>query len=215
MRLLVRAALLASIAVVAALPVRAGVAVDPAIAAAVSDDDFDGLRARGPAILPQLVALYRASSDPHQRAAVARAFYVLGWKSEEAKEAMLADLATLDEELRLQVQWALGRVSSDPVVVDRLFDRMEHDANDLFRDKAACALANDQVHLDPAARFALAQGVVERLESPDVETRSLAIRILQVLTGQVKGFIPWAPEESRRASLLRWRAWLDEYRRSL
>lgn len=215
MRSLICAALFASIAAAGAPCLAAGRAVDGAVATAVLHDDFEALRARGPAVLPQLVALYRSSNDPRQRAAVARAFYVLGWQSEEAKDAMLADLATLDEELRLQVQWALGRVSNDPVVVERLFDRMEHDANDLFRDKAACALANDQVHLDPAARFALARGVVERLESPDVETRSLAIRILQVLTGQVKGFIPWAPEEKRRASVVRWRAWLDEYRRSL
>jgi hypothetical protein len=215
MRSFFRATLLAAVAAVLATPLLAGIAVDPAVATAVSSGDVVALRERGPRILPQLVALYRASPEPHQRAAVARAFYALGWPSEEAKDAMLPDLATLDQQLRLDVQWALGRVSNDPLVVDRLFDRMEHDDNLLFRDKAACALANDQVHLDPAARFALAERVVGRLESPDLETRGFAIGILRVLTGQAKGFIPFGPEESRRASIARWRAWLDEYRRSL
>jgi hypothetical protein len=215
MHSLARVALLVSIVVAAATRLLAGVAIDPRLATAVAHDDYQSLRERGPAILPQLVALYRSSPDPHARAAVARAFYVLGWPSEEAKSAMLADLGTLDEELRSQVQWALGRVSNDPVVVDRLLDRMEHDAKPLFRDKAACALANDQTHLDPAARFALAERVVERLDSPDAEMRSLAINILRVLTGQAKGFIPSAPTEFRQKAVARWHAWLDDYRRSL
>jgi hypothetical protein len=165
-------------------------------------------------VLPQLVSLYR-ESGPHERAAVARAFYGLGWKSEEAKQVLLADLATQDVELRLQAQWALGRVSADPEVVDRLFANMENDPNLLFRDKSACALANDQIHLDPQARLAMMRRVVEHLESSDPETRSLAVRILQVWTGQAKGFLPGAPPEHRAAAVARWRLWLVDYERSM
>ena len=45
------------------------------------------------------------------------------------------------------MQWALGRVSDDPAVVDVLLENMRNDPNPLFRDKAACALAYDQIHL--------------------------------------------------------------------
>jgi hypothetical protein len=189
-------------------------AVDPAVREAALQGNLEILRARGPAVLPQLVSLYR-ESGPHERAAVARAFYGLGWKSEDAKQVLLGDLATQDVELRLQAQWALGRVSADPAVVDRLFANMENDPNLLFRDKSACALANDQIHLDPQARLAMMRRVVERLESSDIETRSLAVRILQAWTGQAKGFLPAAPPEHRAAAVARWRAWLVEYERSM
>jgi len=194
--------------------VAAPTAVDAAVREAALQGNLEILRARGPAVLPQLVSLYR-ESGPHERAALARAFYGLGWKSEEAKQVLLADLATQDVELRLQAQWALGRVSADPEVVDRLFANMEKDPNLLFRDKSACALANDQIHLEPQARLAVMRRVVERLESSDAETRSLAVRILQVWTGQAKGFLPGAPPEHRAAAVARWRAWLIEYERSM
>lgn len=194
--------------------VAAPTAVDAAVRDAALQGNLEILRARGPAVLPHLVSLYR-ESGPHERAAVARAFYGLGWKSEEAKQVLLADLATQDVELRLQAQWALGRVSADPEVVDRLFANMERDPNLLFRDKSACALANDQIHLDPQARLAMMRRVVERLESSDPETRSLAVRILQAWTGQAKGFLPGAPPEHRAAAVARWRAWLVEYERSM
>ena len=200
-------------AALAAAPT-APTAVDAAVREAALQGNLEILRARGPAVLPQLVSLYR-ESRPHERAAVARAFYGLGWKSEEAKQVLLADLATQDVELRLQAQWALGRVSADPEVVDRLFANMEKDPNLLFRDKSACALANDQIHLDPQARLAMMRRVVERLESSDPETRSLAVRILQVWTGQAKGFLPGAPPEHRAAAVARWRLWLVDYERSM
>ena len=49
------------------------------------------------------------------------------------------------------MQWALGRVSDDPDVVDVLLENMQNDPCPLFRDKAACALAYDQIHLAPGA----------------------------------------------------------------
>jgi hypothetical protein len=55
---------------------------------------------------------------PLRAAAVAGVFYQLGWKSPEAKRALMADVQTQDQRLRLQVQWALGHVSDDPDVVD-------------------------------------------------------------------------------------------------
>src|SRR2546428_6060559 len=122
------------------------------------EPDVEAIRALGPGVLPALTALYERS-DEGRRTTIASVFYGLGWKSAEAKRVLMQDVHTPNSSLRLQVQWALGRVSNDPDVVDVLLDNMQNDDNPLFRDKAACALANDQIHLIEDQRFRL----VERL----------------------------------------------------
>jgi hypothetical protein len=57
--------------------------------------------------------------------------------------------------------------------------------------------------------------LVDLLESPNQETRHLAIRILHVHTGQAKGFRAWLPPDERAESVERWRRWLDDYRAAL
>lgn len=200
-------ALLASSAVSAS-------ATPPGVAeveALVVAKDYEGVRDLGPEVMPALVRLYRAG-DSERRADVANFFYWLGWKSEEAAAAMLADVHTEHRRLRLSVQWALGRVSNDDVVVDTLLETMARDPVPLFRDKAACGLASDQIHLTETQKLRLYERLVDLLESPNPETRSLAIRILQIHTGQAKGFHPAFPPEQRAASVAKWRRWLDEYR---
>jgi hypothetical protein len=54
---------------------------------------------------------------------------------------LLKDVPAQNEKLRIQVQWALGRVSDDEEIVDILANIMVNDPSALFRDKAACALA--------------------------------------------------------------------------
>ncbi len=184
------------------------------VAKLVETQDLAGLRERGPAILPQLVELYRGS-DEAGKANVAWIFYELGWKSEAAKDAMMADVHTADANLRLQVQWALGRVSADDAVVDVLLDNLQNDQNPLFRDKAACGLASDQIHLTDSQKARLYERVIGLLESPRVETRRLAIQILEVHTGQRKGYIFGAPEAVRADALAAWKRWLAEYREAL
>jgi hypothetical protein len=187
---------------------------DAAVADLVARDDREAIKALGPAVVPVLVRLYRAG-DEERRSDLAVVFYWLGWKSEEARAAMMADVHTEHPGLRLHVQWALGRVSNDDSVVDALLDNMLHDPNPLFRDKAACGLASDQIHLTDAQKVRLYGRLIDLLESPNGETRRLAGQILYLHVGQAKGFRANFPPEQRAKSVERWRQWLDEYRANL
>lgn len=176
--------------------------------------DWQQVKAMGPEVLPALVRIYTSASVP-DRAAVARVFYSLGWKSPEAKRALMADAHTSDPSLRLQVQWALGRVSDDPDVVEVLLSNMQDDPVPLFRDKAACALAYDQIHLAPAQRLRLFEGLVGALDDEKLQVRQIAIQALQILTGQTKGYDPGADPAARGKALEAWKRWLASYRDSL
>jgi HEAT repeat protein len=165
-------------------------------AAAVAGD-WKQIQAMGPGALPALARLYEAS-PANERATIAHVFYQLGRKSPEAKRALMADVHTQDQALRLQVQWALGRVSDDADVVDVLLENMQNDPVPLFRDKAACALASDQIHLAPAQKMRLFEGLVRALDDEKPQVRQIALQALQILTGQTKGF-----------------HWLAEYRTNL
>lgn len=178
-------------------------------------DRFAELRAMGPEVLPVLARLYEGEPDPERRRTLANVLYRLGWESPEAKRALLRDLDTRHEGLRLAVQWALGRVSGDADVVPRLLDIMRRDPNPLFRDKAACALASDQIHLDRRERLPLLRGLVDSLESPVAQVRSIGIKALEIQTGQRKGFRARAPAAARSEAVARWREWLEDYERAL
>lgn len=177
-------------------------------------DRFAQLEALGPEVLPVLARLYEREPDPARRRTLANVFYRLGQESPEAKRVLLRDLHTDHEDLRLAVQWALGRVSGDADVVPQLLEIMRHDPNPLFRDKAACALASDQIHLDPRERVRLLRGLVDSLEDPVAQVRSIGIKALAIQTGQRKGFRANAPAAERAAAVERWRDWLDAYERA-
>lgn len=176
--------------------------------------DINALRALGPEVLPVMADLY-AESDENKRATLAWAFYTLGWKSREAELAMMRDVHTDNPKLRLQVQWALGRVSDEPEVVEVLLENMQSDRNPLFRDKAACALAYDQIHLNLRQKLRLFEGLIGGLESPMPDVRRISIQALDIQTNQRKGFDPDAPEADRAAKVEEWKKWLEEYRASL
>ena len=178
---------------------------------AARNGNVEAVRAIGPGALPELVRLYRESATG-ERAQIARLFYGLGWKSEDAKRALMQDVHTSDTDLRLQVQWALGRVSDDPGVVDVLLDNMRNDPQPLFRDKAACALAYDQIHLAPTQKLRLFEGLIGALDDAEPQVRQVAIQALAILTSQTKGYQSLAGPDERRASLEAWRRWLAEYR---
>jgi HEAT repeat protein len=189
--------------------------VDPArLREAARAGNWQAVQAMGPAVLPELARIY-GESTAAERAQIAQVFYDLGWKSEEAKRALMADAHTPDSGLRLQVQWALGRVSDDPAVVDVLLDNMRNDPVPLFRDKAACALAYDQIHLAPAQKLRLFEGLIGALDDPKLQVRQVAIQALSILTHQTKGYAPGSDEASRRTAVAAWRRWLDEYRANL
>jgi HEAT repeat protein len=201
-------------AVLLAVAARAA-GVDPArLRAAAVAGDWKQIQAMGPGALPALARLYEAS-PAKERATIAHVFYQLGRKSPEAKRALMADVHTQDQALRLQVQWALGRVSDDADVVDVLLENMQNDPVPLFRDKAACALASDQIHLAPAQKMRLFEGLVRALDDEKPQVRQIALQALQILTGQTKGFQPVAPPEARRRAVEEWKHWLAEYRTNL
>ena len=196
-------------AVAASGPVEA-----PQLRTAAMAGDWQAIQAMGRAALPELVRLYSQSS-PRERATIAQVFYNLGWTSEEAKRALMVDAHTTDPDLRLQVQWALGRVSDDPAVMDVLLDNMQNDPVPLFRDKAACALAYDQVHLSPAQKLRLFEGLVHALDDPKPQVRQVALQALSILTHQTKGFEPNGSVQTRSSAVEAWKRWLAEYRASL
>lgn len=172
------------------------------------------LKALGRDVLPVMARLYEAS-DSAQRTRIAQTFYALGWKSTEAKRALLKDVHTPNQQLRLEVQWALGRVSNDADVVEVLLNNMQHDGNPLFRDKAACALASDQIHLTERQKAGLYAGLIQALGDPKPDVRRIAMLALQIQTGQTKGFNPDAPIPERAAKIREWKQWLEEYKSNL
>jgi HEAT repeat protein len=173
--------------------------------------DWRRIQAMGPGVMAELARLYASSSEA-DRTAIASVFYALGWPSAEAKRALMADAHTKNQALRLQVQWALGRVSADPDVVDVLLDNMQNDLEPLFRDKAACALAHDQIHLSPAQKVRMLEGLIGSLDDPKPQVRQIASLALQILTGQTKGFNPAGGVGTQQSAIDAWRAWLAEYK---
>src|ERR1700682_4000291 len=119
----------------------------------------------GPQVVPPLLRIYRKSFED-DRAVLAWILYSLGWESPEAKAAPLADIHTKNEKRRPQVQWALGRVSGDADVVETLAGIMRNDPSALFRDKAACALASDQIHLSEKQKVQLFAKLIAALDDP-------------------------------------------------
>ena len=174
----------------------------------------DRLRALGSGVMPVMAQIYTAS-DEAGRTRIASTFYQLGWPSQEAYQALIEDIRTTNPKLRLQVQWALGRVSGEDEVVDTLLEIMRNDKHALFRDKAACALAYDQVHLNEEQKADLYSGLINGLNDPKPQVRKISIKALKIHTGQARGFNPTASETQRGRSVQEWREWLAEYRENL
>lgn len=186
----------------------------PSVADLVARGDEQALVALGPAALPELVRLYAAGTD-EQKIHIANVFYQLGRRSPEAEQALLRDVRTQNRDLRAAVQYALGRVSDDPQVVDTLLAIMRNDGSPFFRDKAACALAYDQIHLSEAQKVRLYEGLIGALEDPKPQVQVIAIQALTILTGQDKGFRRSDPPDKKRQSIEAWKRWLTDYRSNL
>jgi HEAT repeat protein len=165
--------------------------------------------------MPDLVRLYDSASEDAERARLADAFYQLGWKSEDARRSLMRDVHTSDPDLRISVQYALGRVSNDPAVVDALLENMQDDANPLFRDKGACALAYDQIQLTEAQKVRLFTGLIHALDDSKPQVRAIAIQALEIHTGQREGFAPNADPSARAVAVAQWQEWLRRYEDSV
>lgn len=202
-------------------PARAQDAQSDRLAAIIAKPEADSadlelIRGLGPSALETLAQLYEHSNDA-TKVRIALVFYELGLRSEAAKRVLMRDVHTKNPQLRLQVQWALGRVSADDDVVDVLVDNMMHDENPLFRDKAACGLANDQIHLGARQKARMLRKVIEALSSSIPQVRAIAAQVLRIQTGQAdgKGFNPNGPEAERKLATARWAKWIAEYEANL
>lgn len=181
------------------------------IADLVARNDIPALDALGPAALPELVRLYQTGNED-RKIRVAGILSALGRPSREAEQALMRDIQTGNVELRIAVQYALGRVSDDPEVVETLLRILRTDPSPIFRDKAACALAYDQIHLSEPRRLRLYEGLIDALSDPKRHVQSIAIQALVVLTGQDKGFRVLDPPETKQKCVEVWKRWLAEYR---
>jgi hypothetical protein len=161
------------------------------------------------------MATIYASAGPEERINIASAFYALGWKSREAKVVLMKDLGTTNASLRPVVQYALGRVSDDQEVVDALAAIMRNDPNEYFRDKAACALAYDQIHLTEKQKVELYAKLIDGLGDDKTQVRAISIQALKIHTGQDKGFHVFSKPLERARAIEAWKRWLAEYQRNL
>jgi len=187
------------VTVLVSLPLQGAPEADIAkIQTFVAQRNTEALKSMGTGVLPALVQLYRDSDDAG-KANVAAMFSQLGWKSPEAKHVLMADVRTSIESLRVEVQSALGRVSSDADVIDVLLNVMRNDENPFFRDRAACALAYDQIHLTEKQKLHLYEGLIEALSDSKPDVRSIAALALVAQTGQTR-------------TTQEWKKWLSEYR---
>lgn len=180
----------------------------------VEADDGDGLRALGDEAVAPMVWLYELSEEP-ERVRLANLFYKMGVRSQVAERALLRDFQSGHVELRLAVQYALGRVSDDPMVIETLLYTLENDRDPLVRDKAAVALAYDQIHLDAKRKVRIYEGLIAALSNPKAQVRAVSIQALSILTGQTKGFHALYPEDRRERSIAMWQHWLEQYRAEL
>ena len=187
------------------------------LAELVDRQSYEELRDLGPGIMGELAELYRSRDDPEQRRRVAWAFYQLGWRSEEAAAALLPDVEgeIVDPGLKISAQYALGRVSNDPMVVQVLLRNLRHSRGLRIRDKAACALAYDQIHLTPQQKALLFSGLISSLDDDKPDVRRIALQALKIHTGQSKGYDPNGPREERLEAMETWHRWLSEYESQL
>ena len=85
----------------------------------------------------------------------------------------------------------------------------------MFRDKAACALAYDQIHLTEKQKVQLYGKLIDALRDPKLQVRQIAITALNIHTGQTKGFNPNGAEADRDRAIAVWKRWLAEYEQNL
>jgi HEAT repeat protein len=178
---------------------KSSIATESTLISLLASDNYPEIKKLGEPAIEPLLTIYQKSENPI-KTKIAQALYVMGLKSEHAREVLMKDIHTEDSSLRLQVQWALGRVSNDDSIVKALLDNMQNDPNPLFRDKAACALAHDQVHLTEKQRVIMFEGLVNALSDEKPDVRNIAQLALQIQTGQSK------------PSVEDWKKWIAEYK---
>lgn len=182
---------------------------------AQSPISFSDIRHFGYAAIPILTELYAEAESNSQKAKIASVFWRLGWKSPAIEAALMDDLDSEDAGLKVQVQWGIAKSSSSDKVIKKLLYNLENDQSPFVRDKAACALASDFIHISATQRLMLLRGLVDGLDNDIHQVRASSIQALQIQTGQTKGFYANASAGQRAAAIKEWLDWLDEYQASL
>ena len=177
----------------------------------LSTDDRIAIKKMGSEALDPIAEAYE-KANIRRKTELAHLLWRLGLENEKATQALLKDARTRHPDLRLQVQYALGSVSGDTVIVETLLDTMRNDPNGLFRDKAACSMANDLRHLNYEQKYLLFRGLVDGLNDEKYQVRKISIKALNVHLGQKFGYKPESGIVEREASIARWHEWLEEYR---
>lgn len=165
--------------------------------------------------IPILVELYSEAQTNLEKSRIAWVFWRLGWKSPEIEHAMAADLESDDANLKVWVQWGIAKSTQSSEVINKLVYNLENDPSPFVRDKAACALASDFIHISPSQRLIILKGLVAGLDNEILQVRKSSLQALQIQTGQSKGFVPNADEQARAESIAEWHKWLEEYEQSL
>lgn len=168
----------------------------------------------GEAALPEVLRLYR-SSDSGEKVQIAWMLARVGWKSEAARDVLLEDLASDDENLRYWVLWAQGELADSEEVVDLLVEWLGRGRNPLLWRRDQGVPGYGQLFFSEKQKLRLFTLLIERLGGLDEETRRTAARALEIHTGQLKGYDPAASAERRAAAIEVWERWLEEYRSQL
>ena len=188
-----------------ALFASAGITLEDAVAA----DDLEAIKAMGPLSCRASPLYGAADEERRQRLATSSSPGVEVRRSERRVD----EGRPHPNRACASVQWALGRVSNDVRVTSCSTTCRTTPSS--FRDKAACALAYDQVHLTPAQKVHLFEGLIHALDDPKMDVRRIAVTVLQIQTGQDKGFRFAGPPDARARAVEAWRQWLAEYRSQL
>lgn len=184
------------------------------VEAIVRAHDWKALVNAGEGAQPEVLRLY-ASSDDEEKVWIAWMLARVGWKSEAARELLLRDLASDNEDVRYWVLWAQGELADTDEVVDLLVEWLGRGRNPLLWRREQGVPGYGQLFFSETQKLRLFTLLIERLADPEEETRRLATRALELHTGQLKGYDPKAPAESRASGIEVWKRWLEEYRSQL
>lgn len=165
--------------------------------------------------IPFLTELYAEADNNLDKSRIAWVFWRLGWKSTEIEQALLPDLDTSDANFKVWVQWGIAKSTQSDEVINKLLFNLENDPSPFVRDKAACALASDFIHISPTQRITILRGLVDGLSNETQQIRGSSIQALLVQTGQTKNYVATADVSSRAQAIDVWEEWVDEYERNL
>lgn len=180
----------------------------------IKDTPINEIRDFGYGAIPILTDLFTEANTDLEKARIAWVFWKLGWKSPEIEQALMPALDSKDVILKINAQWGIAKSAESDEVLEKLLYNLEHDPSAVVRDKAACALASDFIHISGSQRITLLRGLVKGLSNDIEQVRNSSILALKIQTGQTKEFVASADISARANSIEAWNEWLNEYERN-